>query len=100
MRNGVVAEAAPRVTTGDPSEREPQAARRAMHFDGLYSVDGAGRRKAACATGQRRNANLIGAYERDRERVNHAARPMVWRDRPRLVLLPVGVHPVGLFGAG
>ncbi len=72
MRNGVVAEAAPRVTAGDPAKREPQAARRAMHFDGLDSVGGAGRREAAGATGQRRNADLIGAYERDRERVSHA----------------------------
>lgn len=83
MRNGVVSEAAPGVAAGDPAEREPQAARRAMYFDGLYCVDGAGRREAAGASGQRCDADLIGAYERERQSVNHAARPIASRDLPR-----------------
>jgi hypothetical protein len=81
-----VSEAAPGVAAGDPTEREPQAARRAMHFDGLYSVDGAGRREAAGASGQRCDADLIGAYECERARVNHAAYRLAWRDQP-----PVGL---------
>jgi hypothetical protein len=79
MRNGVVAEAAPGMTTGDPAEREPEAARRSVYFDGLDGVGGAGRRKAAGASSQRRHPDLIGAYERERKRVNHAARPIAWR---------------------
>ena len=66
------------MATGDPAQREPQAARRAMNFDGLDSVGGAGRREAAGASGQRRHPDLIGAYERERKRINHAARPMAW----------------------
>jgi hypothetical protein len=87
MRNGVVAEAAPGMTTGDPAEREPEAARRSVYFDGLDGVGGAGRRETAGASGQRRHADLIGAYERKRNRVSHAARPIVWLGLawPRLV---------------
>jgi hypothetical protein len=79
MRNGVVAEAAPGMTTGDPAEREPEAARRSVYFDGLDGVGGAGRRETAGASGQRGHTDLIGAYERERKRVNHAARPIAGR---------------------
>ncbi len=73
VRNGVVAEAAPGMTTGDPAEREPEAARRAMNFDGLDGVGGAGRREAAGASGQRRHPDLIGAMSAMPKRVNRAA---------------------------
>jgi hypothetical protein len=79
VRDGVEAEAAPRVAAGDPAEREPEAARRTVRFNGLEGVGGAGRRKAAGASGQRRHAHLIGAYECDRQRVSHAARPAAFR---------------------
>lgn len=86
MRNGVVAEAAPGMTTGDPAEREPEAARRAMHFDGLDGVGGAGRRKATGAPGQRGHPDLIGADEREHQGVSHAARPIARRLAwPRLI---------------
>ena len=75
VRNGVVAEAAPRMTAGDPAKREPQAARRAMNFHGVDGVGRTGRREAAGAAGKRRHSDLIGANERERDGISHAARP-------------------------
>jgi hypothetical protein len=53
VRDGVVPEAAPRVTAGDPAKREPEAARRAMHLDSLDGVGGAGRCETAGTAGER-----------------------------------------------
>ncbi len=61
--HGIVARAAPRMATNDPTKDEPSAAERTVKLQRLGSVGGAGRREAAAWWQERRKQIAIERHE-------------------------------------
>jgi len=59
FRNGIVAAASPRMATSDSLYGQVTAVKYAVNLQGLISIAGARRLKAASGWGKRRNGDLV-----------------------------------------